>query len=83
MTVKAVAAAVAFAVAYFVASKIAQKTADHNRDFEFKKNEESPPLSQSERDWTFVHIRDDIGGIHNLLVLANGLLAGILAALVF
>ena len=37
----------------------------------------------SERDWTIVHIRDDLGAIHNLIVLANGLLAGILGALRF
>ena len=83
MIIKAIATAIAFMVAIYAASKIVQKTVDNNRSAEFKRNEESPPLSESERDWTLVHIRDDIGSIHNLLVLAIGLLAGILAALVF
>jgi hypothetical protein len=43
--------------------------------------EKAEPLSTSEKDWTIVHIRDDLGAIHNLIILANGLLAGILGVL--
>jgi hypothetical protein len=28
-----------------------------------------------------LHIRDDLGGIHNMLAITNGLLAGIITAL--
>jgi hypothetical protein len=78
---KIIVAAIAFGAAAFASFMIAQGTTASNRATEFPANEKAEPLSISERDWTIVHIRDDLGAIHNLIVLANGLLAGILGAL--
>jgi hypothetical protein len=66
MIEKAVAASIAFMLAALASGKIAQKTVFRNRDAEFKENERSLSLTASERDWTIVHIRDDVGAIHNL-----------------
>jgi hypothetical protein len=74
-------AAIAFGVAAYASLKIAQGTSNSNRATEFPAMEKAEPLSTSEKDWTIVHIRDDLGAIHNLIILANGLLAGILGVL--
>jgi hypothetical protein len=83
MFLKAGAALLAFSIACYVSTKIIEKTQTANRAAEFSENERSEALTQSGRDWTLVHIRDDVGSIHNLLILANGLLAAILATLIF
>jgi hypothetical protein len=43
--------------------------------------EKSEPLAEPIIHWTIAHIRDDIGSIFVVLTITNGLLAGILAAL--
>jgi len=63
--------------------KISISTISSNRSVEFPQNDDSEPLSQSAKDWTVVHIRDDLGSIHNLMVLTNALLAAILGAILF
>jgi hypothetical protein len=79
--VDAIVAAVAAIAAAYASAKISLNTVASNRAVEFPNNEKSEPLSSTARDWTAVHIRDDLGSIHNLIVLTNALLAGILAVL--
>ncbi len=62
-------------------NKFSIKTLANNRAREWTENERSDPLSQAAVHWTVVHIRDDIGSIHNVLIITNGLLAGVLATL--
>jgi hypothetical protein len=40
-------------------------------------------VSRANIDWSIMHIRNDVGGIHNLIIITNALLAGILGALLF
>jgi hypothetical protein len=80
--VGAIVAATAAIVAAYASAKISLSTLASNRAVEFPENEKSEPLSTSQKDWTLVHIRDDLGSIQNLIVLANGLLAAILAVLI-
>lgn len=79
--IDAVVAAIAVLAAAYASAKISVNTLASNRAVEFPENEKSEPLSSTVKDWTIVHIRDDLGSIHNLIVLTNGLLAGILALL--
>jgi hypothetical protein len=65
-----------------VSLKIAEKALAHNRSTEWPENEKSEPLSQQALHWTVAHIRDDLGGIYAMLMVTNGLLAGVLAAVV-
>jgi hypothetical protein len=67
--------------AALVSVKVSSGTVAHNRTTGWP-DPKTEPLSQSEFHWTVVQIRDDIGSIHNLLVLANSIGAGILAALI-
>jgi len=83
MLLKMVAIIVACFVGAIGSAKLAGSTSLHNRATEWPQNEKSEELSDSVRQWTIVHIRDDVGGIHNLLVVTNALLAGLLAALLF
>jgi hypothetical protein len=82
ITLLAIAACVAALAAAYASAKLSLKTLASNRGVEFPENEKSEALSTSQKDWTLVHIRDDLGSIHNLIVLANGLLAGILIVLI-
>jgi hypothetical protein len=79
--IDAIVAAIAGLAAAYASAKISVKTLASNRRVEFPGNEKFEPLSPSAKDWTIVHIRDDLGSIHNLIVLTNGLLAAILALL--
>jgi hypothetical protein len=54
-----------------------------NRQTEWDKNDKIDAPDQNHLHWTVIHIRDDIGGICGLLWLTNGLLAAILAALLW
>jgi hypothetical protein len=69
-------------VAAYAATRLAHQTLTGNRKTEWPEMEKSEPLSPSELHWTIAHIRDDVGGIHALLVFTNALMAGTLAALV-
>jgi hypothetical protein len=80
---KVLTVALALAVGALVSATFAKRTVGANRSAEWSQNEKSDELSVSQLHWTVVHIRDDIGGIHNLLILTNALLAGLLAALIF
>lgn len=80
--VVAMSAGVAAFAAAYASTKFSLHTLASNRAAEFPENEKSQPLSASQKDWTLVHIRDDLGAIHNLIVLANGLLAAILTVLI-
>ena len=62
--------------------RTATGTMRENRKVEWPDNEKSEPLTSPALHWTIVHIRDDVGAIHNLIGIANTLRAGILAALI-
>jgi hypothetical protein len=83
VNIKALAALVAFFIAGVVSYKVSQHTLQQNRKTEWEANEKAGELTQADLHWTIAHIRDDIGSIHNLIFLTNGLLAAILAALIF
>jgi purine-cytosine permease-like protein len=76
------AAIVAFSIVWIISYIVARRTIYGNRHVEWDANE-NLEVSQQNVQWSIIHIRDDIGAIHNLIVIANGLLAGILAALLF
>lgn len=80
---KIIAAAIAFAVAIAVSARLAIHTMNKNRQNEFDQNKKGSAFSKMEIDWTVIHIRDDLGSIFSLLVITNGLLAAILATLMF
>jgi hypothetical protein len=68
-------------VGAMASAKFATKTLADNRAKEWPQIEKSDPLSNAMVDWTIVDIRDDLGGIHNMLAITNGLLAGIITTL--
>jgi hypothetical protein len=81
--IKIMAAFAAFLAVLFVSYRIALGTLASNRNAEMAQNERAGSLSEAQMHWTIVHIRDDIGAMHNLLVLTNALLAALLAAQIF
>jgi hypothetical protein len=83
MLLKLVIVAVALWAGAFASNKFARGTLASNRENEWPENQKSSELSSAEFHWTVVHVRDDIGGIHSMLVITNGLLAGLLAALCY
>jgi len=80
---KLAAVAAAFCVAAYASVRVALNTIGNNRAVEFDENERQSNLSDAQIRWTVIHIRDDIGAIHNLLVVANGLLAALVVASFF
>jgi hypothetical protein len=59
-------------------------TVNANRRVEVEANQKSEDVwSDADMKWTVVHIRDDVGAVHNLIVIANALLAAILGSLLF
>lgn len=80
--IKLILIATAMIVAAFYSTKISLWTVGSNRKVEFPENKKSEPLTGPELHWTLVHIRDELGSIHNILVLTNALVAGILATLI-
>jgi hypothetical protein len=80
--IKLILIGIAMVVAAFYSSKISLWNVGSNRKVEFPENKLSEPLTEPELHWTLVHIRDDLGSIHTILVLTNALVAGILATLI-
>jgi hypothetical protein len=80
--IKLILIATAMIIAAFYSTKISLWTVGSNRKVEFPENKKSEPLTEPELHWTLVHIRDELGSIHNILVLTNALVAGILATLI-
>jgi hypothetical protein len=77
-------AVMAFGIAFLGSVLLARRTIGANRRVEMTTdNERLDPVSEANLHWSIVHIRDDIGPMHNLLIIANGLLAAILAAIIF
>lgn len=68
-------------VTIWISTKIVYHTILSNRSVEWPEKEKSDPISEPVLQWTIVHIRDDIGCIHNLLIMTNALLAGVLAGI--
>jgi hypothetical protein len=73
--------AIAIFLGALASMKVVAVTIPANRKSEWRENEKSVALTETQLHWTIVHIRDDIGSIHNVLVLTNALLAGVIAAI--
>jgi len=73
---------IAAAVGYMASGYMISRVQHGNRRFEWEANEKSEELSQSQKDWLIVHIRDDVGSIAGLLAITNALLAAILGYLI-
>lgn len=80
--VKLILIAIGMVAAAFYSSKISLWTVGSNRSVEFPENERLERLTEPFLHWTVVHIRDDLGSVHNILVLSNALMAGILVTLI-
>ena len=80
---KITAAVVAFFLAFAGSAAFSVFTHDRNRAVEWDRAESSGSLSEAQLHWLVAHIRDDIGSIHNLIVITNGLLAALLAFMIF
>jgi hypothetical protein len=83
MTSKIVAAVIGFSIASTLSSVMMMTITSRNRNAEWDKNDETGAPDQNHLYWTVIHIRDDIGSICGLLWLTNGLLAAVVAALLF
>jgi hypothetical protein len=70
------AIAIAMFFGAWLSAKFSLKTIGRKLECRMAGNEKSAPLLEPELHWTAVHIRVDVGGIHNFLVIANTLLAG-------
>jgi hypothetical protein len=75
-------ALVAGVIGYVASGYMINRVQRGNRKIEWEVNEQSDELSQSQKDWQIVHIRDDVGSIAGLLAITNALLAAILACLI-
>jgi hypothetical protein len=71
---------VAFWLGMYASLKLAQRTLARNRS-EWTNFEKSGRVSPEVIDWLVAQMRDDIGGIYTMLVIANGLLAAIAAGI--
>jgi hypothetical protein len=80
---KTSAAAAGFILAFFASWLMANYTVYVNRRHLEELEKKGEALSEAKIQWSILHIRDDIGAIYNFLIIANGLLAGILGALLF
>jgi hypothetical protein len=83
MTSKIYAAIISFFMAIALSSVHMIYVTSRNRLTEWDINDKMEAPNQNHLYWTVIHIRDDIGGICSLLLLTNGLLAAIAAALLF
>ena len=75
-------ALIAGIVAFKASGYMINRVQRGNRKIEWETNENSNRLSQSQKDWQIVHVRDDVGSIAGLLVITNVLLAAILGCLI-
>jgi len=73
----------AFGVGCFLSAVICNYILSKNRKTESEPNKTIPAPSENEMKWHVVHIRDDLGLICTMLVVANGLLTAIAALLIF
>jgi hypothetical protein len=83
LTSKISAAITGFVIANALSSVQMMIITSRNRQTEWDNNDKMGAPDQNHLYWTVIHIRDDIGGICSLLWLTNGLLAAIVAALLF
>lgn len=81
--IRIIAAAAGFVIAALASAKLGIHTTVQNRAVEWPENEKSKSFTDPEIQWTIMHIRDDLGAVHTLIVIMNGLLGAILAALIF
>jgi hypothetical protein len=81
--IKMGAAIIAGALALIASTVMATHTVKDNRLVEMDANEKAGTVSRANIHWSTIHIRDDVEAIHNLIIITNLLLAGILGALLF
>lgn len=75
-----IAMAVAFCLGIFASSRTAQQTVAGNRS-SWASFEKSDRLPTSVIHWLIAQTRDDVGAMHNMLAITNGLLAAIAAGI--
>ena len=78
-----IADVVGFLIAFISCGRLLQKTTASHRAAEWPEAEKSDPLSQQQRHWNIVHIRDHIGVLVPQILGLNSLLGAILAVLLF
>jgi hypothetical protein len=76
-------AMIGFSLALGLSRRVIKDSQVQNRAAEWPEMEKGDPIKKPILDWTLVHIRDDLGSLHNLIPITNGLLAAILGALIF
>ena len=69
-------------IGYMASGHMINRVTRGNRRIEWNANENGQELSQSQKDWQIVHIRDDVGSIAGMLAITNALSAAILGFLV-
>ncbi len=69
-------------LAMATSAQLGHKTALRNHAQEWAENTSLEELTDPRFRWAIVHIRDDIGSIYNTALITNGLLGGVLGALI-
>jgi len=72
---------VTFCLVGLATSKLATRAANEARRSQVEDGDR--PLLEGRTYWTLVRLRADVAGINLMLILTNGLLAALLAALIF
>jgi hypothetical protein len=81
MFFRLVFAALAFCLAGLATSKLAGRAVDEVKQSQIE--DVDRPLFEGRMYWTLVRLRADVAGIYLMLILTNGLIAAVLAALIF
>ena len=75
--------ALAFCIAALATGRLAQRVADDVTQTELSKVQDAERLSVRQMHGTVVSMRADVSGIHVMLMFTNGLIAALLAAVIF
>ena len=73
----------AFFVGFGVTAGLGIYVSAHNRQKEHGPNVNTPPPTRGELAWHLVHVRDDVAMLFAAVAVTNGLLAAMLAVLLF
>ena len=74
---------IAFLIGSLFSAFAVHRTAKGNRKSEDQPNRTTEAPTSNEMKWHVVHIRDDMGALCVLLGITNGLLAAVVALLIF
>lgn len=83
MFFRLVFAALAFCMAALATGRLAQRVADEAAQTEQSKIHDAERLSVGQMHSTVVSMRADVAGIYLMLMFTNGLIAALLAAVIF